>query len=175
MSLRRSRRRSACAAPRRPQPDSFEITMREALILRASPERGLAEPRVADDGARAVASITWSVCEVVERAAQAPRPRANRAPLAVGRTRLPGCVEQRVHAVLEPVVEIGIESRRSRRWRARSRARRGGRSGKREASVPRACVGGAVIDDARVVDRGATTWRALMAGSRGDRPGCPGS
>ena len=40
---------------------------------------------------------------------KSPRPRADRAPFAVGRPGLPGAIEQRMHAVLKPIVEIRIE------------------------------------------------------------------
>ena len=136
--------------------------MREALILRAGPERGLAEPRVADQRHSLGVDDPLGL-QVVERAAQPPRPRADRAPLALGRTRLARLVEQRVHAVLEPVVEVGIEI---------AVVGRGERVAVRDEEVDREARGlgaarrvrGAVIDDARVAI-GEPGVASLMAAS----------
>ncbi len=72
------------------------------------PERGLAQPRMAHhaDALRVDSRVGF---QVVQSPAQPPGPGADGAPFVGIGPRLAGSVEQRVNAVLEPVVEVGVD------------------------------------------------------------------
>ena len=80
----------------------------EARIDGCGPKGRFAVPRMPDD--RHAGGIDILVgFEVVHRAAQAPGPGRDRAPFIGGRFGLPLAVKERVNAVLEAVVVVGVD------------------------------------------------------------------
>ena len=80
---------------------------REPRVDCASPERCLAETRMAHDGDLAAVDLGCGF-EIIKGPAQAPRPRSDRAPLVGSRANLAPLVKERVNPVLEPVVIIRV-------------------------------------------------------------------
>ena len=128
--------RRASAAP--PSPGVVRDDEREALVLRAGPERGLAEPRVADD-ARPGGRPRRDPSAGSRARAAAPTPRRRWRPSRPPRTRPLAPGPKRARTPSLPAAPRGrARGRRSRRSRARSRGPGCARSATTAASRPRA-------------------------------------
>src|SRR5689334_21304438 len=80
----------------------------ETLVLGCRPQSGLAQPRMSEDRyPRGVHA--GNIFKIIERPAQPPGPRANRAPFAGSGVGLTLGVEKRLNAVLETVVKIWVK------------------------------------------------------------------
>ena len=80
----------------------------EPLVRGPGPEGRLAQPRMAHHATRRGVDVGVGL-EVVHGPAQAPGPGGDRAPLVGRGLGLARAVEQRVDAVLEAVVEVGVD------------------------------------------------------------------
>src|SRR5215510_12595201 len=80
---------------------------REARIVCAFPEHGLAEPRHAKDGdAPGVNALVGF--QIIHRATQSPRPGGYRAPFVRSRLRLSGFEVERAHAVRKAALKVRV-------------------------------------------------------------------
>src|SRR5262245_31544657 len=81
---------------------------RKTVVLRSCPQGGFAQPRVADHHHPRMVD-RCILLEVIHRTAETPSPGANGSPGVYGSFQLARIGEQRLHAIVEPIVEIRIE------------------------------------------------------------------